>query len=260
MTVAVASSFFVLVGMALLLLAHVSTSFVHRQPLRRQPQHHNPTTTSPSARIPHRSSTHLLATHTSAAASSSTTATTATDAPADDTEELVPYLVARGDGSTGGGGRAMPHSSSQGLDDVNKDNVSDGGPALRRPQVGADMPRGRPSWFHVPAPSQGNANAKECNFIHPTDLECQATSSPSSHTLSPPSLRFQPKNHGIRKSKIRSVLWICTRSVRKHSVRTLVNVGTVGPVPSCCWGIPGTPKHAKIANATARALRTTHFC
>jgi hypothetical protein len=25
---------------------------------------------------------------------------------------------------------------------------------LRRPKVGADMPQGRPSWFHVPAPSQ----------------------------------------------------------------------------------------------------------
>jgi hypothetical protein len=31
----------------------------------------------------------------------------------------------------------------------------DGSSPLRRPKVGADMPVGRPSWFHVPAPSQG---------------------------------------------------------------------------------------------------------
>lgn len=31
--------------------------------------------------------------------------------------------------------------------------TSDG--ELKRPKVGAEMPVGRPSWFHVPAPSQG---------------------------------------------------------------------------------------------------------
>jgi len=59
----------------------------------------------------------------------------------------VPYVVARGDGSTGGGGLPMPHRSSD--DD---EDVDDG---LTRPKVGAEMPKGRPSWFKVPAPSQG---------------------------------------------------------------------------------------------------------
>lgn len=54
--------------------------------------------------------------------------------------EPVPYVVSRGDGSVGGGGVAMP-----------KDIESQ----LVRPKVGAEMPKGRPSWFHVPAPSQG---------------------------------------------------------------------------------------------------------
>lgn len=58
-------------------------------------------------------------------------------------EESLPYAVARGDGSTGGGGLAMPKVSEE---------EDDG---LRRPKVGADMPVGRPSWFRVPGPSQG---------------------------------------------------------------------------------------------------------
>ena len=57
------------------------------------------------------------------------------------TAETTPYAIARGDGSTGGGGRPMP----QKLDD--KDDET-----LRRPKVGADMPVGRPDWFKVPAP------------------------------------------------------------------------------------------------------------
>jgi hypothetical protein len=57
-----------------------------------------------------------------------------------DTTETVPYVVARGDGSVGGGGVSMPRD----LDSQ-----------LVRPKVGAEMPKGRPSWFHVPAPSQG---------------------------------------------------------------------------------------------------------
>jgi len=58
------------------------------------------------------------------------------------TEKHVPYAVARGDGSTGGGGRAMPKAAEE----------EDG---LVRPKVGAEMPVGRPNWFRVPGPSQG---------------------------------------------------------------------------------------------------------
>ncbi|KAG7340131.1 lipoyl synthase [Nitzschia inconspicua] len=54
-------------------------------------------------------------------------------------QEHVPYVIARGDGSTGGGGVPMPRAS--------KDD------GLRRPKVNAEMPEGRPSWFRVPAPS-----------------------------------------------------------------------------------------------------------
>jgi lipoic acid synthetase len=57
--------------------------------------------------------------------------------------ERVPYEIARGDGSTGGGGLPMPSSLQN--DD-----------ALVRPKVGAEMPQGRPSWFRVPAPSQAH--------------------------------------------------------------------------------------------------------
>lgn len=56
--------------------------------------------------------------------------------------DKVPYSISRGDGTTGGGGRAMP-------------NASEAQNELRRPKVGAEMPKGRPSWFKVPAPSQG---------------------------------------------------------------------------------------------------------
>ena len=59
----------------------------------------------------------------------------------EDATESIPYEIARGDGSTGGGGLPMPHAE----DDDN----------LVRPKVGAAMPDGRPSWFKVPAPSQG---------------------------------------------------------------------------------------------------------
>ena len=43
-------------------------------------------------------------------------------------DEAVPYVVARGDGSTGGGGVAMPHDTDE-----------DG---LRRPKANAEMPEG----------------------------------------------------------------------------------------------------------------------
>jgi len=45
------------------------------------------------------------------------------------------YVKERGDGSTGGGG------------------LLHGEDGLVRPKVGAEMPKGRPSWFRVPAPS-----------------------------------------------------------------------------------------------------------
>jgi hypothetical protein len=37
----------------------------------------------------------------------------------------------------------------------NKNIVEDDVGKLKRPKVGAEMPHGRPSWFRVPAPSQG---------------------------------------------------------------------------------------------------------
>eukprot|EP00531_Pseudo-nitzschia_arenysensis_P013029 CAMPEP_0116140966 /NCGR_PEP_ID=MMETSP0329-20121206/14134_1 /TAXON_ID=697910 /ORGANISM="Pseudo-nitzschia arenysensis, Strain B593" /LENGTH=396 /DNA_ID=CAMNT_0003636125 /DNA_START=217 /DNA_END=1404 /DNA_ORIENTATION=+ len=57
-------------------------------------------------------------------------------------EPEVPYVIARGDGSTGGGGLPMPQKNA---DEANEE--------LRRPKVNAEMPQGRPSWFRVPAPS-----------------------------------------------------------------------------------------------------------
>lgn len=44
----------------------------------------------------------------------------------------IPYIISRGDGSTGGGGLPMPHSSL--LDDDSN--------GLRRPKVAAEMPKG----------------------------------------------------------------------------------------------------------------------
>jgi hypothetical protein len=59
----------------------------------------------------------------------------------DDDAVPKPYAISRGDGSTGGGGVAMRQDERV------------------RPKVGADMPKGRPSWFHVPAPSQGTCTS-----------------------------------------------------------------------------------------------------
>lgn len=59
-------------------------------------------------------------------------------------QKHVPYEIARGDGSTGGGGLPMPKGGDDGL---------------VRPKVGAEMPEGRPSWFRVPGPSQGKRYA-----------------------------------------------------------------------------------------------------
>lgn len=68
-------------------------------------------------------------------------------------EALSSYAIERGDGSTGGGGMPMPNSFRQKNKD--QDHHDDNGEELRRPKVGAEMPLGRPSWFRVPAPSQG---------------------------------------------------------------------------------------------------------
>lgn len=62
-------------------------------------------------------------------------------------DSAQPYIVTRGDGSTGGGGLPMPAQLQT------EDEEEDG---LRRPKVGAEMPNGRPSWFRVPAPSQSD--------------------------------------------------------------------------------------------------------
>jgi hypothetical protein len=75
-----------------------------------------------------------------AESSRASTAETTLAAPTAD----VPYVVTRGDGSTGGGGLPMPKQME------NHELFE----SQRRPKVGAEMPRGRPSWFKVPAPSQ----------------------------------------------------------------------------------------------------------
>ena len=85
------------------------------------------------------------------------TPTTDTDTETSSTEKTthnnkdnaanVPYAIARGDGSTGGGGKAMPKATKE----------EEG---LVRPKVGAEMPVGRPDWFRVPAPSQGTKKKK----------------------------------------------------------------------------------------------------
>jgi hypothetical protein len=62
--------------------------------------------------------------------------------------ETTNYVTSRGDGSSGGGG--VPMKKKQQLD-VEMDEEDSN---LVRPKVGAPMPHGRPSWFHVPAPSQ----------------------------------------------------------------------------------------------------------
>lgn len=51
------------------------------------------------------------------------------------TEEKVPYVVARGDGSTGGGGLPMPQKQTT-------DEEAEETEELRRPKVNAEMPQG----------------------------------------------------------------------------------------------------------------------
>jgi len=78
----------------------------------------------------------------------------------------ISYVIARGDGSSGGGGVPMKKNKSSveaiaknneiNMNDNDDDDEEDDG--LVRPKVGAEMPQGRPSWFHVPAPSQDVAS------------------------------------------------------------------------------------------------------
>lgn len=65
-----------------------------------------------------------------------------------DETEVASYVETRGDGSTGGGGVTMPKRS------IIKEDIDEEEDGLVRPKVGAEMPKGRPSWFHVSAPSQ----------------------------------------------------------------------------------------------------------
>ena len=68
--------------------------------------------------------------------------------------EDKPYVIARGDGSSGGGGVPMKKS----MQNIQSEENTDEDDGLVRPKVGAPMPQGRPSWFHVPAPSQSEAS------------------------------------------------------------------------------------------------------
>ena len=62
------------------------------------------------------------------------------------TEEVnVPYVISRGDGTTGGGGLPMPagrKSKSSSSDHQGDDSEKDEDDILRRPKVSADMPLG----------------------------------------------------------------------------------------------------------------------
>ena len=100
-------------------------------------------------RIPHRTRSALL----------STTEPT-TQSSAADVSGSEKYVIARGDGSSGGGGVPMKKKSAdtqqqqqQQLDLNDATNTIEENDELVRPKVGAPMPKGRPSWFHVPAPS-----------------------------------------------------------------------------------------------------------
>lgn len=84
---------------------------------------------------------------------------TAPDQNQQSKDEKVPYIISRGDGTTGGGGLPMPQSKNSSdnneiLPTIEKEIKSEDDIELVRPKVGAEMPKGRPSWFRVPAPSQ----------------------------------------------------------------------------------------------------------
>jgi len=117
-------------------------------------------------------------------------------------EQEVSYVVARGDGSTGGGGLPMPSSSTT-IRDPEQASSSEGEEedGLVRPKVGAEMPNGRPSWFKVPAPSQG----KFCCDLQISSYLCimKSVSLTSLSFRLIPACR-QPPTRDTRRSKIRS--------------------------------------------------------
>ncbi|KAL7484767.1 hypothetical protein ACHAW6_010391 [Cyclotella cf. meneghiniana] len=73
-----------------------------------------------------------------------------------DASSSTKYVVSRGDGSSGGGGVPMKKPNQSGRQHVQE--TDEGDVNLVRPKVGAPMPIGRPSWFHVPAPSQAETS------------------------------------------------------------------------------------------------------
>lgn len=95
----------------------------------------------------------------------------------DDSDSKTPYIIARGDGTTGGGGLPMPNNyqrkhemknthgnasdSEEEEEEKDDDDDNDNDNHLRRPKVGAEMPLGRPSWFRVPAPKTQTGKGQE---------------------------------------------------------------------------------------------------
>ena len=59
---------------------------------------------------------------------------------AEEGAQRVPYVIARGDGSTGGGGLPMPQSNKSPKQEGDEDD--DETEELRRPKVNAEMPQG----------------------------------------------------------------------------------------------------------------------
>ena len=119
---------------------------------------------SPSARPPFCLATAKINAKTNNHVTSTLFATESSTQSSSSASESVKYLIARGDGSSGGGGVPMkkavssrsttnPSQQQPKSEPQPESNEEDDMPNLVRPKVGAPMPRGRPSWFHVPAPS-----------------------------------------------------------------------------------------------------------
>ena len=73
-----------------------------------------------------------------------------TEAGQSTADEPSTYIESRGDGSTGGGGVPMRRRRDGGQPGTDDDDDAE---ELVMPRRGAEMPKGRPSWFRVPAPS-----------------------------------------------------------------------------------------------------------
>lgn len=150
----------------------------------------------------------------------------------EDTSEVVegdlPYVISRGDGSTGGGGLPMPHQHSRGnTEDPTATERDDDD--YRRPKVGAEMPKGRPSWFKVPAPSQGKNI--DLNLLVTLCSTQWLTTSFYTRLLRD---FLQLPTRDTRRWRI---LWknlTYTLFVRKHSAQISESVGAEGLAPSCC--------------------------